>query len=99
VLLLHGGADERIPVQQTEAFAEQLRSVGVTYRSRSFRRRRTAFLSTSSGAKSTRFSNNISAERRICFADPKKQGSNTSVSTWFCRLEGWKKPVRKSPPS
>jgi dipeptidyl aminopeptidase/acylaminoacyl peptidase len=36
VLLLHGGADERIPVQQTEAFAEQLRSVGVTYRVKIF---------------------------------------------------------------
>src|SRR6266436_5466393 len=30
------GADERIPVQQTEAFAEQLRSVGVTYRVKIF---------------------------------------------------------------
>ena len=36
VLLLHGGADERIPVQQSEAFAEQLRSVGVTYRVKIF---------------------------------------------------------------
>jgi dipeptidyl aminopeptidase/acylaminoacyl peptidase len=29
VLLLHGAQDERIPVQQTEAFAEQLKAHGI----------------------------------------------------------------------
>ena len=32
VLLLHGAADERIPVQQTEAFAAKLKATGVRYR-------------------------------------------------------------------
>jgi len=36
VLLLHGGADERIPVQQAQAFAEKLRAVGVVYRLKIF---------------------------------------------------------------
>ena len=36
VLLLHGGADERIPVGQAQAFAERLRSVGVPYRLKIF---------------------------------------------------------------
>lgn len=36
VLLLHGGADERIPVGQAQAFAERLRAVGVVYRLRIF---------------------------------------------------------------
>ena len=33
------------------------------------------------------------------FEPPVPLGSNTSVSDWFCQLEGWKKPVQKSPPS
>jgi len=32
VLLLHGAADERIPVQQAEAFAARLKAAGVRYR-------------------------------------------------------------------
>jgi dipeptidyl aminopeptidase/acylaminoacyl peptidase len=38
VLLLHGGADERIPAQQARAFAEKLRAVGVVYRLKIFPR-------------------------------------------------------------
>ena len=36
ILLLHGAADERIPVQQVEAFAEKLKAVGVVYRIKIF---------------------------------------------------------------
>jgi dipeptidyl aminopeptidase/acylaminoacyl peptidase len=36
VLLLHGTADERIPVRQAEAFAEKLKAAGVRYRLREF---------------------------------------------------------------
>ena len=36
VLLLHGAADERIPVQQAEAFAEKLKAAGVRYRFKEF---------------------------------------------------------------
>ena len=36
VLLLHGGADERIPVRQAQAFAEKLKAVGVVYRLKIF---------------------------------------------------------------
>jgi len=36
VLLLHGGADERIPLRQAQAFAEKLRAVGVVYRLKIF---------------------------------------------------------------
>jgi dipeptidyl aminopeptidase/acylaminoacyl peptidase len=36
VLLLHGTTDERIPVQQSEIFAEKLRAAGVQYRLKEF---------------------------------------------------------------
>ncbi len=36
VLLLHGAQDERVPVQQTEAFAEQLRAHGIDVRLKIF---------------------------------------------------------------
>jgi dipeptidyl aminopeptidase/acylaminoacyl peptidase len=36
VLLLHGGADDRIPVRQAQAFAEKLSAVGVVYRLKIF---------------------------------------------------------------
>jgi dienelactone hydrolase len=36
ILLLHGGRDERIQVQQAEAFAEQLKANGITYKIRVF---------------------------------------------------------------
>jgi dienelactone hydrolase len=64
ILLLHGTADERIPVQQAEAFVEKLRAAGVGIGSKSSPERRMGSRSMTSIAKSILFSTNFSAE--IC---------------------------------
>jgi dipeptidyl aminopeptidase/acylaminoacyl peptidase len=62
ILLLHGTADERIPVQQAEAFAEKLKAAGVRFRFKEFPGARMGFRLRTSIAKSIRFLTNSSAE-------------------------------------